>query len=105
MSLLLIVISLVSYKKALSALASIARHSTPASEAILTKASMAILCSFAMSSSWSNKFFNREFLCKVVMVAANDDCCYPLSFMIWEWVSLHLWLGKLKGSFSDSTMH
>ena len=41
----------VSYKKALSTLASADKHSTPALEAMLTKAFVAILCSFNVNSN------------------------------------------------------
>ena len=65
------VISLVSCRKALSALISTARHSTLAPVAMLTKASMAILHSLAVSFNWLNKFLNLGFFCKVVMAAAS----------------------------------
>ena len=62
MSLLLKAISLVSCRKTLSIQAS----------AILTKASVSILRSFAVSSNWSNKFLNQELLCKVMMAVASS---------------------------------
>ena len=65
------VISLVSYRKALSTLVSVARHSTPAPEAMLTRASVAILHSLAVSSSCLNKFLNLGLFCKVVMAMAS----------------------------------
>ena len=74
------VISLVSRRKSLSALAFVARHSTLVLEAMLTKASVAILHSFTVSFSWSNKFFNRELFCKVVMVTAGRADLSSLSF-------------------------
>ena len=64
-------ISLVSCRKALLALTSAAKHSLPAPEAMFTRTSVAILCSLAVSSSWSNRFLNLEHLCKVVMAAAG----------------------------------
>jgi len=51
MSSLLKVILLVYCRKALSALVSTAKHSTPALEAMLTRAFVAILHSLAISSS------------------------------------------------------
>ena len=78
MSLLLKVISLVSCRKA-SVQASAIRHSIPASKTILTKASVAILRLFAMSSNWSNKFLNKELFCKVVMAVIGSDGLSSLS--------------------------
>ena len=71
MSSLLIVISLVSCKKALLALVFATRHSTPAPEPMPTRASMAILRLLTVSLSWSNKFLNLELFCKMVMAAAG----------------------------------
>ena len=76
------VISFVSYKRALSALISTDKHSTLAFEAMLTRASLApeamlirafvaILCSFAVSSNWSNKFLNLELSCNVVIATTG----------------------------------
>ena len=61
----------VSYKKALSTLASANKHSTPALEAMLTKAFVAILRSFNVNSNWSNRFLNMELFCKVVIAATS----------------------------------
>ena len=73
------VILLVSCRKALSALTSAAKYSilaletmlTTAFEAMLSRASMTILHSLAVSSSWSNRFLNLELLCKVVMATVG----------------------------------
>ena len=65
------VISVDSCKKALSSGISADKHSTPALEVMLTKASVAIFLSFFVSSSWSNKFLNLELCYKVVMAAAG----------------------------------
>ena len=73
------VISLVSCRKALSVRASAVRHSTPTPEAMLTKASVAILHLFAVSSKLSNKFLNQELFYRVVMVAAGSDVLSSLS--------------------------
>ena len=64
------VISVDSCKRALSSVISANKHSTPAPEAILTKAFVAIFLSFAVSPSWSNKFLNLELCYKVVMATA-----------------------------------
>ena len=71
MSLSLNVISVDSYKRALSSGIFADKHSTPASKGMLTRASVAIFLSFVVSPSWSNKFLNLELYCKVVMVAAG----------------------------------
>ena len=60
-----------SYKRALSFGISTDKHSTPAPEAMLTRASVAILLSFIVSPNWSNKFLNLELCCKVVMAVAG----------------------------------
>ena len=52
---------------------SVVRHSTPAPEVMLSKAFVAILRLFAISSNWSNKFLNRELFCRVVMAVADSD--------------------------------
>ena len=64
-------ISVDSYKRALSSGISTIKHSTLAPEAMLTRASVAIFLSFAISPSWSNKFLNLEFRCKVVIAVAG----------------------------------
>ena len=73
-------ISVDSCKRALSSRISVAKHSTPAPEAMLTNASVAIFLSFAVSLNWSNKFLNLDLYCKVVMVAAAglDSLLRPL---------------------------
>ena len=60
-----------SYKRALSFGISTDKHSTLAPEAMLTRASIAILLSFVVSPNWSNKFLNLELYCKVVMVVVG----------------------------------
>ena len=65
------VISVDSCKRALSFGISADKHSTPAPEAMLTRASVAIFLSFVVSPSWLNKFLNLELYCKVVMAAAS----------------------------------
>ena len=60
-----------SYKRVLSSGISADKHSTPAPEAMLTKASVTIFLSFVVSSSWSSKFLNLELCYKVVIVAAG----------------------------------
>ena len=57
---LLKVISLDSYKRALSSVTSADKHSIPAPEAILTKAYVAIFHSFVIKPNWSNKILNLE---------------------------------------------
>ena len=47
------------------------KHSIPAPEAMLTKASVAIFHSFVISPNWSNKILNLELFYKVVIVAAS----------------------------------
>ena len=64
-------ISLDSCKRALSSVTSAVKHSIPTSKAMLTRTSVAILCFFAVSLNWSNKFLNLELFCKVVIVAAG----------------------------------
>ena len=68
---LLKVISVDSYKRALSFGISAVKHFTLALEAILTRASIAIFLSFAVSPSWSNKFLNLELRCKVVIATTS----------------------------------
>ena len=68
---LLKVISLDSYKRALSSVTSADKHSIPALEAMLTKAFVAIFHSFVINPTWSNKILNLELFCKVVIVAAG----------------------------------
>ena len=61
-----------SYKRALSSGISVDKHSTPAPEAMLTKASVAIFLSFVVSSSWSSKFLNLELCYKVVIAVVGS---------------------------------
>ena len=65
------VISVDSCKIALSFGISANKHSTPAPEAMLTRASVAIFLSFVVHPSCSNKFLNLELYCKVVMAATG----------------------------------
>ena len=65
------VISVDSCKRALSSEISADKHSIPASEAMLTKASVAIFLSFVVSPNWSNKFLNLELYYKGVMATAG----------------------------------
>ena len=60
-----------SCKRALSSRIFADKHSTLAPEAMLTRASVAIFLSFAVSPNWLNKFLNLELRCKVVIVAAG----------------------------------
>ena len=55
---LLNVIYVDSCRRALSSGIFTNRHSTPAPEVMLTKASVAIFLSFAVSPNWSNRFLN-----------------------------------------------
>ena len=65
------VISVDSYKRALSFGVSADKHSTPATKAMLTRASVAIFLSFVVRPSWSNTFLNLALYCKVVMATAG----------------------------------
>ena len=65
------VISVDSCKRALSFGISADKHSIPAPEVMLTRASVTIFLSFVVSPSWSNKILNLELYCKVVMAAAG----------------------------------
>ena len=60
-----------SCKRALSSRISADKYSTLAPEAMLTRASVAILLSFIVSLSWSNKFLNLELCYKMVMIAVG----------------------------------
>ena len=60
-----------SCKRALSSGISVDKHSTPALEVMLTRASVAIFLSFVVSPNWSNKFLNLELCYKVVMATAG----------------------------------
>ena len=64
-------ISVDSCKRTLSSRISADKYSTLAPEAMLTRASVAILLSFVVSLSWSNKFLNLELCYKVVMIAVG----------------------------------
>ena len=64
-------ISVDSYKTALSSGISIVKHSTPVLEAMLTRASVVMFLSFAVSPNWSNTFLNLELRCKVVIAVAG----------------------------------
>ena len=66
-------ISIDSYKRALSSGIFADKHSTPAPEVMLTRASVAIFLSFAVSPNWSNKFLNLELRCKVVIAAVGRN--------------------------------
>ena len=47
------------------------KHSIPALEAMLTRASVAIFLFFTVSPIWSNKFLNLELYCKLVIAAVS----------------------------------
>ena len=68
---LLKVISLAFYKRALSSVTSVVKHSISALKAMLTKAFVAILCSFTVSPNLSNKLLNLELLYRVVTAAVR----------------------------------
>ena len=100
-------ISFVSCKKALSALASADKHSTPAPKAMLTRAFVAnsslIYCVFQLIKQFPEPLTflqggnccDRQgwpFLLVFPWIRANDDCYHSFSLVIREQVSLNLWL-------------
>ena len=60
-----------SCRRDLSPVTSAVRHSIPTLKAMLTRASVAIVRSIAMSPNWSNKFLNLELFYKVVIATAS----------------------------------
>ena len=88
MSLSLKVISWVLLRNARLDRVSAVRHSISVLEAMLTKASMAILRLLAMNSSWLTMFLNRELFYKVVMAQVGNEgfsfsssCCEILKYL------------------------
>ena len=75
------------------------KHSIPAPKAMLTRASIAIVYSFAVSTNWLNKFLNLKLFYKVVITAVGkarlSSSSFPRSAQITiTATSFPLWFGS-----------